>query len=1723
MMGEIKLSKLTFLRIPLFPPLLLLLLHLILHVRTSSSFLPPFASTFDVVEESPQGTTVAGVAEYLNRIVLLNVEMPNSTTFQLMGMDPLTKSFVINPKSGELRIAARVDREIICKAEEQSAARRKEPPGDSACLRPLNVLIKSQGAGGASESSRRQQLTLRIVDINDNAPRWPGKSALAVKFVEAFDSPPSYGKQEVISESRILERAFDPDAGSNGTVSYALKGSGAEMFRLENADSENGRFDLHTFHDASAPLRLRPVVPLDREVFAVYNLTLFAFDSGQPQLSGSIPLNVYVTDVNDHAPVFHTSSYGRDHKQGDLVKYVPPRGHLMETASVGSFVLQVNATDDDAGENARISYSIAPSDAAFVQAYFVLDPISGHLTVKQRLDYDHGPRRFNFKGAWVSDEYGGRGGLQRLGLLPPIASPPHRKSKWGLQRDAASFTKKALPEVAKVGCPQGNRKWTGAGCTLVTEHSLRLALSLVNDVVGGYVVSPPPPAPCPSTYTRKEVCWFLCTPQPVASEEKMRDDWSSPPRPTPMCTRTTAGTKIRLVVASQVIAVDGALEPYRLTGTAIVDIELTDVNDEKPSIEILIAQNDVHNHGVMPQVARQQELVAYIEETPSPDIVVAYVQVCDADENGEDHVSCHLGARDNFTLQAESLSQGPKSDHFGFDGGAISDHSNKKVSEYRILAKVPASAALVDQHNSNLQGYLDRETTPSQLLTVTCMDRAGNEAKRQIRVHLLDVNDNAPRFVNNSHFNFSVAENREPMGSQQIWLGRVHAVDPDVGENARVSYHLASDQHHDIRFSASHQQLFRVDADTGDVYAQVSLDRENAPDNGVYTMFVLAVDHGTSKQLTGTARVDVSVLDVNDWAPEFTRDIYTFVVSEDVELREVIGTVEAVDKDATAGPNTITYHLNIPRPGLVKRSLKNDTTARVKRDTLSHQQQQQQPLFMPHLEPSKMRDDRPLSYFSIDSRTGEIHVIRKLDREANGYFTFEVLAIDSPLAESSLTPPPPPSPQQPPSRRGARGETFTATATVVVTLTDVNDNAPEFRYPTTSILLHMALGETLGHKILTVQAMDRDDGENARISYSIRSEIPVPPDGPGTGNFAIDETSGLVFLTRPVQGPVNHRIVVEACDHGEVPKCTASPGIQIAVSEDAKLIGGGQQRDRNGVLPNSVSVSTLESGADHRFGYEALYGLNGGLYDQTAPHRVEVIAACLVVVFGVLLLAAVVLACLLKKKKPGSAGGMESGNAGYVCTTLWGCQWPFFKPHSGASKQTAQHYVSSQATGNIHRFSDAQSIESSLAKGTTNTTTTMTAMTTITTTNTTTMSSLTTNFTKFIPSFSTATSLSFDTTSSTTLFTTITSSSTTYSPHKPPPLPQPPPSPHHHPLLLHHCLLHRIISPSNTTTLRRVLSPPVGMLSADSITNTLDAHADEEKKPLYYDGLGMLVPENLGPRGDGRAHMMTTSPAGVPFSRRIRHPISYTTATGVMPQTVVFSGNATMSGHPGQKVYGTLPVVSTIISDPHGANNTLLARSGFHAHHQTVVRPTKFVGGMPQPTTPPSPDYQSLDQLASQMRSGRNEVWQNQPAMELFTSPPPPPPPPSGKPSKQSSSYGCLADPVEAAGRRQRPTHNYYEINPLSAAEDKLPIRAGSQKRYQRSSTLGRLAVMDENGASPDADFMHHSSAGVLSTANNANSRSYSQLQATSCLDDGGDCDKPTRYTYQAIREASFV
>ncbi|KAL7064697.1 hypothetical protein AAHC03_05425 [Spirometra sp. Aus1] len=510
------------------------------------SHLSPMVSTFDVVEECPIRTVISGVSEYLNQLALLGAEIPNSTTFHIMGSDTIARSLTLNPKSGVLTVSARIDREALCGGARlpggtlaAGSSSSSSPRGTDfsfttkSCIKPLNILIKSQISGVSGDTSggtmrsdattNRKQILLRILDINDNAPRWPGHNKLIVNFVETFHSTEvdrlrgyKLDANDFVPSSdqfQLLERAVDLDAGLNGTVSYTLKGTRSESFRLEDVDltlhggsnraaaGDTGLVDFavgtnydnqmrggYTTHQ---PLRIWPNILLDRETVAVYNLTLVAYDSGNPQLSSSIPLEIHITDVNDNAPIFHSPVYESNQRnplEDKLrdrfsVRYTPPGGHLLETATVGSPVLQLNATDADTGVNAKVTYLIAPSDKSFAQQYFSLDQVTGLLKVKAPLDYDLGPRHFTFT----------------------------------------------------------------------------------------------------------------------------------------------------------VLALDGAPEPYRLTSTALVHIELADVNDEPPKIEILIAQNGqdllfgdlrgLPSHISPMATSQPQELVAYIEETPSPDTVIAYVQV----------------------------------------------------------------------------------------------------------------------------------------------------------------------------------------------------------------------------------------------------------------------------------------------------------------------------------------------------------------------------------------------------------------------------------------------------------------------------------------------------------------------------------------------------------------------------------------------------------------------------------------------------------------------------------------------------------------------------------------------------------------------------------------------------------------------------------------------------------------------------------------------------------------------------------------------------------------------------------------------------------------------------------------------------------------------------------------------------------------------------------------
>lgn len=86
-----------------------------------------------------------------------------------------------------------------------------------------------------------------------------------------------------------------------------------------------------------------------KEKVGNYSILVRATDRGQPSLSSVKMINICVQDVNNHAPVFTR----------------PPLNHtirIMENATIGTHVTQVEATDADHGVNGDLHYSLKPTN-----------------------------------------------------------------------------------------------------------------------------------------------------------------------------------------------------------------------------------------------------------------------------------------------------------------------------------------------------------------------------------------------------------------------------------------------------------------------------------------------------------------------------------------------------------------------------------------------------------------------------------------------------------------------------------------------------------------------------------------------------------------------------------------------------------------------------------------------------------------------------------------------------------------------------------------------------------------------------------------------------------------------------------------------------------------------------------------------------------------------------------------------------------------------------------------------------------------------------------------------------------------------------------------------------------------------------------------------------------------------------------------------------------------
>ncbi|KAI5625920.1 protocadherin Fat 3-like [Silurus asotus] len=211
-----------------------------------------------------------------------------------------------------------------------------------------------------------------------------------------------------------------------------------------------------------------------------------------------------------------------------------------------------------------------------------------------------------------------------------------------------------------------------------------------------------------------------------------------------------------------------------------------------------------------------------------------------------------------------------------------------------LTVETEADKFSVDQLTGTLttKVKLDHEVQKNYTVLVSISDGV-NRDEATVYVDVLDINDNSPKFPSSS-FSVIIPEDAG-IGSS---VTNVEATDADSGLNAEIRYSLEGTA-----------GMFAVNPETGFIVVTAELDRETKHE---YNLTMVAQDQGRPS-LSATASVVVTVTDVNDNPPIFSKQRYEASVFENATGGTHLIVVNATDKDE--GPNAeVSYHIAKQEP-----------------------------------------------------------------------------------------------------------------------------------------------------------------------------------------------------------------------------------------------------------------------------------------------------------------------------------------------------------------------------------------------------------------------------------------------------------------------------------------------------------------------------------------------------------------------------------------------------------------------------------------------------------------------------------------------------------------------------------------------------------------------------------------------------------------------------------------
>lgn len=437
---------------------------------------------------------------------------------------------------------------------------------------------------------------------------------------------------------------------------------------------------------------------------------------------------------------------------------------------------------------------------------------------------------------------------------------------------------------------------------------------------------------------------------------------------------------------------------------------------------------------------------------------------------------------------------------------------------------------------------LDREHMDLHYFRVTATDHGTSRLSgtTMVAITVSDRNDHSPIFEQ-TEYRETIRENVE----EGYPILQLRATDLDSPSNANIRYRFVGDM------VVIARAAFEIDPRSGLITTRGVVDRET---NEHYTLLVEASDQGKEPgPRSATVKVFITVLDENDNVPQFSEKRYVVAVKEDVRPHSEILRISATDQDKDSNAavhyniisgnsrgqfsiDSVTGEIQVVAP--LDFETEREYTLRVRaqdngRPPLSNNTgivsvqvtdvNDNPPIFVStpfqatvlesapigssilhiHAIDTDSADNARLEYrltgtssdtpFVINSATGWVTVSSALDRESVEHYFFGVEARDYGMPPLS------------------------ATASVTITVMDVNDNRPEFLQK--EYYARLNEDAAVGTSVVTVTAVDRD--VNSAVTYQITG-------GNTRNRFAISTAGGggLLSLALPLDYKQERRYVL---------------------------------------------------------------------------------------------------------------------------------------------------------------------------------------------------------------------------------------------------------------------------------------------------------------------------------------------------------------------------------------------------------------------------------------------------------------------------------------------------------------------------------------------------------------------------------------------------------------------